>query len=475
MVRKSGGRKGRVLLWCILLLLVVLSPQPSPAQRRGGTLVFGRGGDSVGLDPALQTDGNSFMVTDNLYDQLVHFREKSTELAPGLAERWEVSEDGLRYTFHLRRGVRFHDGSPFDADAVVFSLGRQMARPKLRWHGKPLSLPRPAGAYQYWASMAMDEIVDRVEALGRHRVRITLKRREAPFLANLAMQFASIVSPRAALRWGEDFSQHPVGTGPFRFVRWVKDDLIELRRNPTFWGGAPPLARVIFRAIPDNTARLLELEAGSVDILQHPNPEDLPRLARDPRFRLVRQAGMNVAYLGFNTERDPFRDRRVRRAIAHAIQKRALVEALYLGLGRAAVNPLPPMVWGYHKGIRGYPHDPKRARELLREAGFPGGFETTLWTMTVPRPYMPKPLRVAEAIQADLRKVGVRARIVTFEWGTYLHKTRQGEHDMFLLGWTGDNGDPDNFLFILLDGLADPFVRVRWKHPEFHSLMVRAK
>ncbi len=452
-------------LFTVLFLCVV-----SCGQQENRTLVFGRGGDSVGLDPALETDGESFKVCDNIYDTLVNFKPENTELIPSLAESWTVSEDGLTWTFHLRRGVVFHDGTPFNADAVVFSLGRQFMTDHPFHHVE--------GAYQYWNSMSMSDIVKDMRKVDDYRVEIELKRPNAPFLSNLAMNFCGIVSPAAVRKWASDYPRHPVGTGPFRFVEWIKDDRVVLERNADYWGPPPGVDRLIFRSIPENSVRLIALIQGSIDGMDNLVPDFMPNIEADPKLQLLSQSGMNVGYLAMNMDRQPFGLLKVRRAVNHAINKQALVDNLYQGLALPAVNPIPPTLWSYHEGIDGYGYDPEQARQLLAEAGYPNGFKTTLWAMPVPRPYMPQPLKIAQAIQANLREVGIEAEIRSFEWGTYLDKIQRGQHDMALLGWTGDNGDPDNFLYVLLDKSATvhPASNIAfYRSEELHKVLVEAQ
>ena len=454
--------------WLFLLSLAFGVVACSQEQPR--TLVYGRGGDSVGLDPALETDGESFKVCDNLYETLVAFAAENTALRPGLAESWEASEDGLTWTFHLRKHVRFHDGVPFDADAVVFSLGRQF-KPDHPFH-------QVEGAYQYWNSMSMSDIVKDVVKVDDETVAIVLKQPNAPFLSNLAMNFCAMVSPAAVRRWGDDYTRHPVGTGPFRFVAWIKDDRIVLEANPDYWGAPAGLDRLIFRSIPENSVRLIALTKGAIDGMDNLVPDFVSHIASDPKLQLLTQPGMNVGYLAMNMDRPPFDRLKVRLAVNHAVNKQALVDNLYQGLAVPAVNPIPPTIWSYHEGISGYAYDQERARRLLTEAGFPGGFKTTLWAMPVPRPYMPQPLKIAQAIQADLKAVGIDAEIVSFEWGTYLDKVQRGQHDMGLLGWTGDNGDPDNFLYVLLDKSATAFPANNisfYRSDELHEILVAAQ
>ena len=455
------------LRYLFLAITVMISACGQQAER---TLVYGRGGDSVGLDPALETDGESFKVCDNIYETLVSFVPERTDLAPGLATSWEASEDGLTWTFKLREGVLFHDGTPFNADAVVFSLSRQF-KADHPFH-------QVEGAYQYWTSMSMSDIVKDVRNVDDHTVAIDLKRPNAPFLSNLAMNFCAIVSPSAVEKWKDEFARHPVGTGPFQFVDWIKDDRVVLDRNPTYWGKASGIDRLIFRSIPENSVRLIALTQGSIDGMDNLVPDFVPTIASDEKLQLLSQPGMNVGYLAMNMDREPFQKVAVRRAINHAVNKQALVDNLYQGLAIPAVNPIPPTLWGYRDETPGYAYDPEKAKALLADAGFPNGFKTTLWAMPVPRPYMPQPMKIAQAIQADLQAVGIQAELVTFEWGTYLDKVQRGQHDMALLGWTGDNGDPDNFLYVLLDKSATqmPANNIAFYRSEpLHEILVAAQ
>ena len=350
----------RLIAFAALMALMSCAPQES------NTLVYGRGGDSVGLDPALETDGESFKVCDNIYQTLVTFKPEKTEVIPELAESWEISDDGLTWTFHLRRDVRFHDGTQFGAEAAVFSLGRQFKEDH--------PSHRVEGAYQYWNSMSMSEIVRDVRAVDEYTLEIELSRPNAPFLSNLAMNFCAIVSPTAVRRWGDDYPRHPVGTGPFRFVEWIKDDRVVLEKNPNYWGKPPSVNRLIFRSIPENSVRLIALTKGSIHGMDNLVPDFIPNIEADPNLQLLTQAGMNVGYLAMNMDRPPFHLLDVRRAINHAVNKQALVDNLYQGMAIPAVNPIPPTLWSYNEEVKGYAYDPERARALLAEAGFPDGF-----------------------------------------------------------------------------------------------------
>ncbi len=443
----------------------------SGAGPKDTVLVFARGSDSVGLDPALETDGESMKVCDNLYENLVTYAAGTTEVIPQLARSWDVGQDGRHWTFHLRTDVTFHDGTPFDAEAVLFSLGRQF------FPDHPFHKPA-AGTYSYWKDMGMDAVVADMSAVDDSTFVIELAEANAPFLSNLGMNFCAILSPTAVRRHGADYFKNPVGTGPFRFVEWRKDERIVLARNEQYWDRPSDLDRLIFKYVQDPSVRYLELRSGAVHGMDNLSPEFIDAIRQDADLKLQTQPGMNVGYLAMNMERPPYDDVRVRRAVNHAVNKRSLVDNFYAGLAVPAINPIPPMMWSYHDGISGYEHDPRRARELLAEADLADGFDTELWVMTAPRPYMPQPGKIAQAIQADLAQVGIRARIVTLDWATYLDKVFDGQHGMCVLGWTGDNGDPDNFLYVLLDKTAavKPAQNVAfYKSDVFHDLLVAAR
>jgi peptide/nickel transport system substrate-binding protein len=321
--------------------------------------------------------------------------------------------------------------------------------------------------------------VKKVEALDDHTVRISLEKPFAPFLYNLAMDAARIVSPRALERWGKDFWKHPVGTGPFQFVEWAPKARIVLQRNAHYWGEPPHLETLIFKSTIDNRDRLLELKTGAIDAMDGISAETLVELHRNEALRVVTTPGLNVGYLGMNTEKKPFDQLLVRRAINHAINKQNLVKLLYRGMAIPAKNPIPPTLWGYADEVVDYDHDPRKARELLKEAGWENGFETTLWVMPVPRPYMPDPEKIGQIIKNSLAAVGIHATIVSHDWDAYLAKVSNGEHDMCLLGWVGDNGDPDNFLYVLLD--EDNAVKPNsencafFRNASLHELLIRAQ
>jgi peptide/nickel transport system substrate-binding protein len=474
-------KKTAMLLFVCLFLFSAAAMAAAP--KKGGTFVFGRGGDSVGLDPAYETDGNSFMVCDNIFEALVAYADESTALEPGLAESWEISSDGKTYTFKLRKGVKFHDGTPFNANAVVFSIGRMMKDRNVKFFGKGWDIPAQDRPPEYWVSMEMDDTIGSIEAVDEYTVVFKLKRVEAPFLANMGMDFADIISPTAFMKNPKEFLRNPVGTGPFKFAQWIKDDRIVLEKFADYWdkSGGPYLDKVIFRSIPENSVRFLELKTGNIHICQFPNPADIDLARKDKNLKLPTQPGMNIGYLSFNHTKEPWKSNvNLRKAIAHAINRKAIVDNIYQGMGEVAKNPIPPTMWGYNKNVPGYSYDPGLAKEYLAKAGYPEGKglgEITLWSMPVPRPYNPDGQKIGVAMAADLAKIGITAKIVSYDWGTYLKRQREqpADMDLFQLGWTGDNGDPDNFLAVLFDGLASSSVRTQWHNEKYHSLMLQGR
>ncbi|MED1783073.1 ABC transporter substrate-binding protein [Brevibacillus fortis] len=450
------------------------APAAEPAKTGPKQLIVGRGADTKGLDPITQTDGETFKVTENVMDTLIGFADGSTELAPSLAEKWEVSPDGLVYTLTLRSGVKFHDGTDFNAEAVKYNFER--------WSDKSHPQHSPEG-FEYYISQFggykgdANHVIKSVEAVDPTTVKFTLTRPLAPFLANLAMSPFAIGSPEALKKDVKKFNEHPIGTGPFKFVEWKRNDTITLEKNPDYWSkGYPKLDKLVFKVIPENTARLTALASGEIDLMDGLNTDDMPAVKDNKDLQLFLRPTNNIGYIGFNVEKKPLDNPKVREAIAYAINKPEIVTAFFDGVGQPAVNPMPKTMWGHNNDIKDREFNLDKAKQLLAEAGHPNGFKIKFWAMPVPRPYMPEGVKIAEAIQQDLKKIGIDAEIVTMEWATYLEKTRLGEQEMFMLGWTGDNGDPDNFLAVLLDkNSIGSNNYTRWANDEASQLMMKAQ
>ncbi len=430
------------------------SPAPSgtPADSSAtsqDTLITARGGDSAALDAAIVTDGESIKVTQQMFEGLLDYKPGTTEVQPKLAESYEVTPDGLTYTFKLKQGVKFSDGTDFNADAVVFNFNR--------WSDPKSEFKFEGDSFDYYDSMFGPDgsrVIKEVTAVDASTVKFVLNKPQAPFLQNIAMPSFGIGSPTAIKEKKDKFKSEPVGTGPFVFKEWQRNDSITLEKNPTYWQqGLPKLNKVVFKVIPDNSARLTALQNGEIDLMEGVNPDDLKTLEGNADLQKIVRASFNVGYLGFNTKKAPFDNPKVRQALSYAVNKDAIIQAFYGGLAEKATNPMPPSTLGYNKDVQDYPYDLEKAKSLLAEAGYANGLpnEMIFYAMPVARPYMPDGKKVAEAIQADFAKIGVKTKIESPEWATYLDDVKKGDkEDLFMLGWTGDNGDPDNFLFTLL-------------------------
>ncbi|MDM8102614.1 MULTISPECIES: ABC transporter substrate-binding protein [Oceanobacillus] len=416
-------------------------------------LIFARGGDSESLDPASTTDGESSRITKQIYESLLEFDKESFEVLPGLAHDWEVSEDGLSYTFYLEEGVTFHDGTEFNAEAVKVNFER--------WADPDHEYAFADDGYVYsmygtmFGGFLGDEnhVVEEINVVNDHEIEFVLSQPLGFFLQNMAMTYFPITSPAALEEYGPAINENPVGTGPFEFVSWAKDDSIVLDKFDDYRiEGLPKLDRVVFEVIPDNAARLIALRSGEIDIMDGLNPDDAAGVEADEGLELYERAENNIGYVGFNVQKEPFDNKDLRHAVSHAIDKEAIAEALYAGYATPASVPLPPSYMGYNDEVESFEYDPDTARELLEDAGYADGLEIELWTMPVARPYMPDPETVSEIIQNNLEEVGITVTIVREEWAPYLEKTMNGEHQMYMLGWSGTNGDPDYFLSSLLHG-----------------------
>lgn len=419
----------------------------------GGTLIFARGGDSQGLDPGAVTDGESSRVTKQVYETLIEFDEDSFELKPGLALDWTPDEDGLRYVFNLREDVTFHDGTPFNADAVKTNFER-WADPDhefgFRDEGYTYSV------YGSLFGMGEDHVIDEVNVISDHEVEFILNQPLGAFLQNIGASYFAMISPAALEEHGSNIDENPVGTGPFKFVSWQRDSEIRLEKNEDYWEeGLPYLDGVTFTIIPDNTTRMSSLLSNDIDLMDGLSPDDIAQVEGTEGFSVFDRPPNNFGYLGFNTEVEPFDNPLVRQAFNHIINKDDMISAVYGGQATHAKNPVPEDYLGHNDAVEEYEYNAERAQELLDEAGLSDGFEFDLWTMPVARPYMPNPRRAAELIQAELSEFNIEATIVEKEWAVYLEEIELGYHDVFMLGWSGVNGDPDYFLGTLLhtDGI----------------------
>lgn len=454
----------------------------------GSTLTFGRGADSVTLDPVHATDGESFRVTRQVFDNLLDFAPESFDLQPSLAsEIPEPENGGLTYTLKLRPGVKFQDGTPLDAEAVKFNFDR--------WRDTKNPYHKGGGAqsgdFAYYSSQFGgfddDSIIESVEAVDDTTVRFKLKETQGPFLRNLTMSPFAIGSPTAIKKDVGGFWQNPVGSGPYKFVSWERNSQVRVEAFKDWWGsklpasegfGGPKTKTVIIRSIPDNTSRVAALTGNQLNAADGLVPDDVPTIKEQDGFQLEFRPPNTIGYLALNNQKKPFDDPKVRQAFNYAIDVEKIVETVLRGTGEVASNYMPSLLPYFDKSIKPYPYDPDKAKQMLKDAGV-SNLSTELWYMPIPRPYMPDAKSVAQVMQQDLEKVGVTAKLVTYEWGTYLEKTGEGAHPMCLLGWTGDNGDPDNFLNVLLNSAGatptDALNVAYYKNSEVDALLKKGQ
>jgi dipeptide transport system substrate-binding protein len=475
-LRKNVNHRATVL--ALAAALALLAAGAAGAK----TLVFCSEGSPENFYPGINTTGTSFDANSQIYGRIVDFERGGTAVVPGLAERWTISPDGLVYTFHLRKGVKWHSNKnfkptrDFNADDFLFMIERQ-------WKENDPYFKVTSSNHSYFNDMAMPKLLKSVDKVDEYTVRIELNRPEAPFLSNLAMEYAGVQSKEyaiAMLKAGtpEKVDQEPIGTGPYYLVQYQKDAIIRYKAFPQFWGGKAKIDDLVFSITPDAAVRWAKLQKGECHVMPYPTPADLDAMRKDPKIQVLEQPGLNVGYLAFNTQKKPFDDVRVRKAISMAINKKAIIDGVYLSTGVAAKNPIPPSMWSYNDAVKDDPYDPEAAKKLLAQAGLAGGLTTDLWAMPVQRPYNPNARRIAELMQADLAKIGVKAEIKSFEWGEYRKRMQAGEHQMGMLGWTGDNGDPDNFLHTLLgcdSAKAGGSNVAKFCYQPFEDLVIKAK
>ena len=446
------------------------------------TLVYCSEGSPAGFDPAQYTTGTDFTAnTFTVFNRLVEFERGGTKVEPGLAESWDVSADGKVYTFHLRHGVKFQTTAyfkpsrEFDADDVLFTFERMLDPNQPFRKAYPVQFP-------YFTDMGLDKLITKIDKVDPYTVRFTLKEVNAPFIQNLAMEYASIQSAEYAdqlLKAGKasDINQKPVGTGPFIFRSYTKDATIRFDGNPDYWkSGAVKISKLIFSITPDAGVRVQKLKRNECQVMSYPRPADIATLKADSNVDMPSQAGFNLGYLAYNVEHKPVDKLEVRQALDMAINKKAIIESVYQGAGQAATAPMPPTQWSYDKNLKGAAYDTAKAKDLLAKAGFPNGFEIDLWAMPVQRPYNPNARLMAEMIQADWAKIGVKAKIVTYEWGEYIKRAHAGEDQALMIGWNGDNGDPDNWLGTLLGcDAVNGNNFSKWCYKPFDDLIQKAR
>lgn len=428
------------------------SPQSS-SPNSPAALVFGSGGQPVNLEPGNITDGNSLIVQAQIYNRLMEFKPGSTDLEPALATEWKASADGKTWTFKLRQGIKFHDGTPFDADAVQFNVERW-------WDANHPNGDRKAGKiYEIWSQIFggfkgdPNSLVEAVKVVDATTIEFVLKQPFSAFPSAIASGFFGIASPTAIKKAGAKYGTPgslAVGTGAFIFKEWRTGDRVVLEKNPTYWrSGFPKVNQLVIRFVADPAARLAQLRAGQIDFTVDLAPDQKKEIDGDGNLSAIARPSFNVGYLALNPSYKPLSNVKVRQAIAHAINRPAIVQAFWGNLGSHDPHFLPePLAWANDSTLTAYPFDPQKAKQLLTEAGYSNGFDLELWYMPVSRPYFPTPKPIAEAFAADLSAIGIRVNLKTQDWAAYLADRRKPPgYQSFMLGWTADYGDPDSFYY----------------------------
>ena len=421
-------------------------------------LIFASTNDPLGLDPALVDDNDSGKINCNIYESLLRFEDNSTNVVPGLAESYTVSPDGLTYTFKLRQGIRFHDGTPFNAEAVKFNIDRQMPENVI---------PKMSYAGLVYGDVAKSEVID------EYTIAITLKKKSTPFLHNIAMTYAApIVSPTALKEYGNNVMEHPCGTGPYKFVAWDKGQQVILTRNEDYWGEPAKVQNLIFRTMPETSARVVALNNGEVDIINGIDANVIPEIQQAGN-QLFSAPAMSTQYMFFNVNakhNSITKNKAVRVAIAKAINVPEMVQSLYKGYDSPAKTFLPTFIPGYSDKVSPVSYDPEAAKKELAGLGVK---KLTIITYSGARLYNTVGGQVlAEAIQAYLKAVGVESDVLVYDWATYKNKLLTDEFDLGFMGWNGDNGDPDNFmnLFASDDPINNQGV---WVNQEYRDLVAQ--
>ncbi|NVJ65099.1 MAG: ABC transporter substrate-binding protein [Gammaproteobacteria bacterium] len=482
-VSESNFSITKVLLIAGLIVLTGCEQSVTPAQKKtSDLLIYCAEGSPVTLNPQTSTSGTTVdAASATIFNQLIDYIPGTTELRPSLATNWQISDDGTRYQFELRQGVKFHSNQYFspsrelNADDVIFSINRQ------RQSNHPLHALYGAN-YPYFKGQGLGSLIKNIKKIDDYQIEIELTRSESPFLSILATPFIPIQSQeyaeflinRAQL---ELFDKFPIGTGPFQFVAYETDSYIRFKRFDEHFAFVSPIQNLVYAITPDPAMRFARFSAGECDMMRYPLPVHMKLAQQDAAIESIQTPALNVAYWAFNTEKEPFNNPKVRQALGLAINRKAIIRSVYDNQATLAEGPLGPNSWAYDQDTVATQYNPERAKQLLTEAGYDKGFELDIWAMPVQRAYNPNARKMAEMIQQDLLEVGVKSNIVSYQWGSFLRRVRLGHHQTVLLGWNADNGDPNNFLTPLLSCLASKNRSnyARWCDQNFDSLILQAR
>lgn len=458
--------KASWLLLCLAIILSLLLTACTGNQDPGelgdsgdksdgkssGDLIIAVLSDATQLDPHLGTDIPSANVYHGkIFEGLVS-QDENMDIQPALATKWKQVND-TTWEFELREGVTFHDGTEFTAEAVKRTIERVQS--------EETASPRKN----------LFEMITEVKVIDDHKVQLITAYPFAPLLANLSHYASGIISP-TAIDSGKPIGQNPVGTGPFKFDSWKPGQEVKLVRYDHYWGDKPKIDSVTFKVVPEDSTRIAMVETGEAHIATPVPVTEIERIEASDSMKLLRSDALGIDYIGFNTQKKPFDDPRVRQAISYAVDTKAIVEGVYNNVGTVATGPMGPGVWGHNPDLTGYEYNIEKAKELLAEAGYADGFSTTIWTND-----NKERMDVAEVIQSQLKGIGIEVEVKVVEWGAYLEATANGEHDMFILGWSNMTGDADYNQYFLFhsDARGNPGNRSFYSNPTVDDLINRGR
>ena len=468
--------KARVFFSSFALCFLAACENPNEQQLSQKSVIYCSEGSPESFNPQLVTSGTTIDATANqLYDRLITFDQQDNSISPAIAKSWHVTRDGKLITFYLQKNIQFHSTDyftptrPLNADDVIFSFNRILDK-EHPFHQVS------GGRYPFFQSVGFSNIVEEIERINDHTVRFKLTEANSSFLANIATDFSVILSAEYGEKLQmsnkkEQIDSQPIGTGPYKLKQYLSGSHIRFYKHPEYWKHDIGIEQLVFDITSSNTARLTKLLTSECDVIAYPIAQN--EIKDNPNLKLDEVTSFNIGYLGFNTLKAPFDNIKVRQAIAHAINKKGIIETIYRGLAEPATTVLPKSSWAYNENMQSTTYSKSAAKQLMNEAGFPEGFEMDVWAMPVQRAYNPNALTMAKLIQSDLNEIGIKVNIVSFEWSTFLKKVAEGQHDAVLLGWSADHPDPDNFLTPLLScaGANTGSNRTFWCNQEYDSLI----
>jgi cationic peptide transport system substrate-binding protein len=443
------------------------------------SVIYCAEGSPETFNPQLVTSGTTIDATSNqLYERLISYQDGGNTLSPAIAKSWHVTADGRKVTFYLRKNIAFHQTDYFtpsrllNADDVIFSFKRVLDSQH------PYHLVS-GGNYPFFQNIDLNDLIEKIEKINNYTVRFHLSHADNSFLANLATDFAIILSAEYAeqlikKKTKSDIDTHPIGTGPFKLKEYRVGSFIRFYRHEQYWQEPAKIEQLVFDITPSNTGRLTKLLAKECDVVAYPIAHEQIIQRKDLSLEAV--TALNVGYFGFNVNQAPFDNKLVRQAISYAINKETLLDAVYQGKAEMANSLLPKTSWASDESIPEQEFNPKLAKELLTQAGYAEGFTMDVWAMPIQRPYNPNAITMAKLIQSDLKKVNITVNIVSYEWNTFLQRLKLGEHQSVLLGWSADHPDPDNFFTPMLScSAADTGSNITfWCNREYDAIIKKA-